>query len=547
MTNSLRFWSIFFQAKLSRWLAFWVFVSIVAIEIILLVPSALRRERELLGQIQQSTVESSALALQMLPDEATEIEVLDTLNTLYPSFALGGALYSQTGRYLGEFGESPQLVSNRAQEQPTLRVGNRYDIAWQTPVIGERRYLLILRQDASQITGEVRGFILRVAGLVVIISVVVTVATMVALGITVIVPIWKLRQDLVQAGQAVQGNAVGPSFAHYSDDRRDELADVIGAFKTMYLQVTTTIAERQTAEMKLQHLVEKQRKAQQQLVELQAELIATARQAGKAEIATNVVHNVGNVLNSVNVGSEALQRQLKGMPLDYLRRMADMVAEHQLFLADHEKMKLLPSVIEKLTHNIEQQHQACCDELTTLQTHVEHIATIVKLQQESAGYQAMLETVELTALMESALTLSFNDSIEPEIRIEKHYEQPIHGVLDKHQVLQILVNLVSNAKQAIAQLPLGEGHLSLSIESNAEQILFKIKDNGEGIAAENIEKIFGHGYTTRAEGHGFGLHGSSLNAKQMGGCLTVVSSGPGQGAEFTLMLPGRQMAAISLG
>lgn len=327
-------------------------------------------------------------------------------------------------------------------------------------------------------------------------------------------------------------------FSHKHSKRAIRFAPML-AQALINIETTKELAN---INQRLQQEVEERRKAQTKLVAVQEELIATARQAGKAEIATNVVHNVGNVLNSVNVGSEALQRQLKGMPLTYLRRMADMVAEHQSFLADHDKMKLLPSVIEKLTHKFEQQHQGCSDELTTLQTHVEHIANIVKLQQASAGYQEVLEDVELTALMESALTLSCNDLSERDIVIDKHYQTPLHHILDKHQVLQILVNLISNAKQALMQLPAGEGHLGLSIEVNAEQILFKVKDNGEGIAAENLEKIFAHGYTTREQGHGFGLHGSALNAKQMGGTLTVVSAGCGQGAEFTLRIPARSTA-----
>ncbi len=322
-------------------------------------------------------------------------------------------------------------------------------------------------------------------------------------------------------------------FSHKHSKRAIRFAPML-AQALINIETTKELAN---INQRLQQEVEERRKAQTKLVEVQEELIATARQAGKAEIATNVVHNVGNVLNSVNVGSEALQRQLKGMPLSYLRRMADMVAEHQSFLSDHEKMKLLPSVLEKLTHKMERQNQICCDELTTLQTHVEHIANIVKLQQASAGYQEVREEVELTALMESALTLSLNDSAEKDIVIEKHYESPLHCSLDKHQVLQILVNLISNAKQAMAKLSGRRGCLSLDIECNADQILFKIKDNGEGIAIENIEKIFIHGYTTREEGHGFGLHGSALNAKQMGGTLTVASAGHDQGAEFTLMLP----------
>lgn len=288
---------------------------------------------------------------------------------------------------------------------------------------------------------------------------------------------------------------------------------------------------------RLKQEVEERRKTQQELVEVQAKLIATARQAGKAEIATNVVHNIGNVLNSVNIGSTELKKQLDSMPLKYLSRMAEMVSEHQDLLDGHEKMKLLPSVIEKLTNNLERQHQACSDELSKLQSHVEHIAHIVKLQQESAGYQAVLETVNLADVINSAITINFGRQDEIETIVVKNYESSISCRLDKHKLLQILVNLLSNAKHAIAHLPTHEQQIELGLEVMDDVAYFRVKDNGEGIVSEEMEKIFGHGYSNRPEGHGFGLHASALNATQLGGQLKAHSPGRDQGAEFVLSIP----------
>lgn len=308
----------------------------------------------------------------------------------------------------------------------------------------------------------------------------------------------------------------------------------MGAQALLNIESTNELA---AINQRLQQEVEERRKTQQELVEVQAKLIATARQAGKAEIATNVVHNIGNVLNSVNVGSEELKRQLDSMPLKYLRRMTEMVAEHQALLDGHEKMKLLPSVMEKLTTNLEQQHQTCGDELSKLQSHIEHIANIVKLQQESAGYKAILETVDLAAMLDSALSINFDCQQQIETIIVKQYGSPIACKTDKHKLLQILVNLISNAKHAIAHVPPDEQHIELSLDVTHDMAEFRVKDNGEGIADEDIEKIFGHGYSNRPDGHGFGLHASALNANQLGGRLQAQSSGRGQGAEFTLTIP----------
>jgi signal transduction histidine kinase len=109
---------------------------------------------------------------------------------------------------------------------------------------------------------------------------------------------------------------------------------------------------------------------------------------------------------------------------------------------------------------------------------------------------------------------------------------------DKHKTLMILVNLVSNAKYAMDGVPPAERILTVKLERNATgQVRIEVHDNGMGIAPEMLTRIFQYGFTTREEGHGFGLHSSALAAQEMGGALTVHSDGPGRGATFTLELP----------
>jgi signal transduction histidine kinase len=67
--------------------------------------------------------------------------------------------------------------------------------------------------------------------------------------------------------------------------------------------------------------------------------------------------------------------------------------------------------------------------------------------------------------------------------------------------------------------------------------MIRVEDNGIGIPPENLTRIFSHGFTTRPDGHGFGLHIGAINAREMGGSLSVASEGTGRGATFTLILP----------
>jgi two-component system, NtrC family, sensor kinase len=110
--------------------------------------------------------------------------------------------------------------------------------------------------------------------------------------------------------------------------------------------------------------------------------------------------------------------------------------------------------------------------------------------------------------------------------------------LDRARVLQILVNLISNASHALENAP-GDAHqITLTVNAVAgSNLRVSVRDEGEGIPAQNLTRIFAHGFTTRKSGHGFGLHSCALAARQMGGTLTAHSDGPGRGATFTLELP----------
>ena len=109
--------------------------------------------------------------------------------------------------------------------------------------------------------------------------------------------------------------------------------------------------------------------------------------------------------------------------------------------------------------------------------------------------------------------------------------------VDRHKVLQILVNLIRNAKYACDDSGHPDKVITLRIESGVPGVRISVIDNGIGIPSENMGRIFNHGFTTRESGHGFGLHSAALAAQELGGCLRAESDGPGRGAMFVLDLP----------
>jgi signal transduction histidine kinase len=272
----------------------------------------------------------------------------------------------------------------------------------------------------------------------------------------------------------------------------------------------------------------------------QSELVGTARKAGMAEVATNVLHNVGNVLNSVNVSAGVLRRLIGNSKAGNLSLAVKLLNEHAddlgEYLVKDEQGRLLTLYLEKLAAALEDERQQVQEELSQLTMRVDHVKDIVATQQSYAGAANIIEPVRVEDLLDDALGI--NAEGLRKVTVAKETAGLPVLPLDRARVLQILVNLISNAKHAMANVEHGRRHLALSAELTDDHLLrIAVADSGEGIAPENLTRIFSHAFTTRKGGHGFGLHSSALAAKEMGGTLSAASPGPGEGATFILEIP----------
>ena len=294
----------------------------------------------------------------------------------------------------------------------------------------------------------------------------------------------------------------------------------------------------QTANDELEQRVEERTR---QLKDTQSELMDTARQAGMAEIATNVLHNVGNVLNSVNISADLVSRKLRSSKALGLGKAMNLINEHSHdlghFLTEDEKGKLLPGYLNQLVEAIAVEQQGLTDELAQLSKSVDHIKDIVSTQQSYAGANTLMEPLVVSELLEDALRMNSGALTRHHVTVIKEYGEVPRIMGDKHRLLLILINLISNAKYAMAGVSNHARNMTLKARVVDEELQISVKDEGEGIPAENMTRIFAHGFTTRKDGHGFGLHSCALAAIEMNGHLTVHSEGPGTGATFVLQLP----------
>jgi C4-dicarboxylate-specific signal transduction histidine kinase len=355
----------------------------------------------------------------------------------------------------------------------------------------------------------------------------------------------QIRQPLLTFTEATDKVASGNFQVALDTSRGDELGQLARAFQLMAGQVQRREEELRQANEGLEHRVEERTR---ELKDIHLQLVQTARRAGMAEIATNVLHNVGNVLNSVYTSAQVAKERMGHMRLEHVGRVAGLLQEHQAdagtFLTQDERGRVLLPFLDKLGRNLLEERAEVVTLLDDVGRYTEHIGDIVKVQQNYARTPRLHEPVQLAELLEDALRINSAGLMRHRVTVQRQLT-PLPPVLtDKHKVLMILVNLVSNAKYAMDEVSPSERLLRVTLEqTQPDRVHLTIHDNGMGIAPEMLTRIFQYGFTTRAEGHGFGLHSSALAAQELGGALTVHSEGPGHGATFTLEIPFVQVLA----
>jgi len=286
-----------------------------------------------------------------------------------------------------------------------------------------------------------------------------------------------------------------------------------------------------------------QKSAEQRLKAMHEQFLDISRRAGMAEVATGVLHNVGNVLNSVNVSALLLRDVLRGSRVASLARAVAMLRDRALedlkhFLSEDPKGKLLPEYLMDVSGHLEKERLKLSAEAERLAENVSHIKDIVAMQQTYAKAGGLIEILPIADLIEDALQLNACTFARHGIEIVREFQSVPPIPVDRHRILQIFVNLASNAKYALDVSGRSDKRLVLGVALNgAEKVKITFADNGVGIAPENLTRIFSHGFTTKPEGHGFGLHSAALAAREMGGSLIARSDGPDCGATFTLELP----------
>ncbi len=278
-----------------------------------------------------------------------------------------------------------------------------------------------------------------------------------------------------------------------------------------------------------------------ELEETQNKLLEQSRQAGMAEVATNVIHNVGNVLNSINTTTYMNTKSLNELQLPVIAKVVRLLEENKdtipEFITTDKIGKMIPNIISEFYEYLKEQKSELLQNSEDIKENIEHIQNIINMQQSYATNVLINELESPQEIMTTAIRMNANSFDRHNIKLIKNFEKISDIKTDKHKILQILINLITNAKGAFKEQPEEGREIICSIRKVEEFIEFEIKDNAIGISKENLNKIFTHGFTTKDDGHGFGLHNSANNAKQLGGDINLISDGLGKGAIFILKIP----------
>ncbi len=282
--------------------------------------------------------------------------------------------------------------------------------------------------------------------------------------------------------------------------------------------------------------------AEQALVRTRDKLMQCSRLAGMAQIATSVLHNVGNALTSVNISTSLIEDHLAQSHMGNLQQLVALLPrdtdELARFIANDARGRLVAKYLPELARALADEHAAIAGEVKCVVKGIHQIKQVVARQQDHARVKPVIEKVELRSLLDEALRAQLEPLAAAGVEIERHFEDVPPVAVDKHKVLHILINLINNAADAVQAVVRADKRLGLRLTSSRPGFVqVSVTDNGTGIAPEDRPRIFQFGFTTKPDGHGFGLHGAANDALEMGGSLQAHSGGSGAGATFTLELP----------
>ncbi len=289
------------------------------------------------------------------------------------------------------------------------------------------------------------------------------------------------------------------------------------------------------------------RKAEAKVAAIQSQLIEISRRAGMAQVATSVLHSVGNSLTSLSVSASVVLTAMRQSKLGSLARGVNLLAQTQATSPGDDRARHLPGFLAKVTEALQEEQTEAIVELEGMERTIEQIEAVVRSQQTRAQVGGVAESIVLNELVEDALRFQRGRCEAADVALLVDFAELPRVRVDRARVLEILLNLLANAREAVERAPPSDlRHVLVRTRRvDRDRVAIDVIDTGVGIPAENLVDVFAQGFTTKRDGDGFGLHSSACIASELGGGLKAHSEGAGQGACFTLVLPVNERAVTA--
>ncbi|MEX0769919.1 MAG: two-component regulator propeller domain-containing protein [Balneolaceae bacterium] len=289
-------------------------------------------------------------------------------------------------------------------------------------------------------------------------------------------------------------------------------------------------------------------KTLKELEETKDELVEKAHKAGMADIATGVIHNVGNILNSVNTSAEMIKESVKKSNVEKLCQANSILRKHidemEEFISNDPKGMKLMEYYLALEEPLKNEMSYVLQQSERLSDKINLISEVISAQQSHVGADIQADQTSLLEMIDNALTLLAGSIERHGIVIEKDLQATDPIVTQRSKLIHVLVNIFKNAKEAMADYTTNEKNITIKTWQGESYVYLSVSDNGPGIKPEHLDKIFTHGFTTKKNGHGFGLHNTANSMNEMGGKIEVQSEGEGKGTTFILSFPVHPISAV---
>jgi signal transduction histidine kinase len=422
--------------------------------------------------------------------------------------------------------------------------GNDVIIAQEKIHLSHQNLYVISERDEKAAMKFAHNSIVLVLVLLMMVFVVVFV-----IGVSVVHKIVIPIKELAQTAQLISRGEIHQR-AHVH--RHDEIGGLAQSFNHMTEELEKTLDDlrqeiilRQNVEREMLELNENlERRVEErtgQLRKVQARLLESAHKAGMADIATEVLHNVGNVLNSVVTSSSLISQTLVHSNTNRLLKLNKLVAEHlddlASFFVENPKGKQALEYYQALGLALEEERISLKDSAQILMEKSHIIMEIISSQQDYAIGGHQLETCQLGPILDDAIQMQQSTLSKHGVQLNAQLPQTPQVKAQRFKVIHIIINLLKNAKEAMADLDVSKKRVSIELSHHGPSVRVNVTDTGVGISKENLNRLFQHGFTTKAGGHGFGLHSSANYMLEMNGRIFAESPGEKQGATFILEFP----------